>query len=94
MCVAHIGLYDHYANIAKKEENFDVCFELPCRYGNWKRKIQCEFWTSTHVLQKRKKDLVCVLSPHVGIVIEKEKSNMCFVDDMQVLHTLHLSNGK
>jgi hypothetical protein len=45
-------------------------------------------------LQKRKKDLVCVLSPHVGIVIEKEKSNMCFVDDMQVLHTLHLSNGK
>jgi hypothetical protein len=47
-----------------------------------------------HVLQKRKKDLVCVLSPHVGIVIEKEKSNMCFANEMQVLHTLYLSNCK
>jgi hypothetical protein len=92
MCVAHIGLYDHYANIAKKEENFDVCFESPCRYGNLRRKIQCEFWTSMHVLQ-RKKDLVCVLSPH-GIAIEKEKSNMCFANNMPVLHTLYLSNGK
>ncbi len=34
MCVGHIGLYDHYANIAKMEEKFDVCFESPCRYGN------------------------------------------------------------
>jgi hypothetical protein len=46
-----------------------------------------------HVLQKRKKDLVCVLNPH-GVAIEEEKSNMCFANDMQVLHTLYLSNGK
>jgi hypothetical protein len=42
MCVAHINLYDHYANITKKEI------------------------------------LMCVLSPHVGMAIEEEKSNVNF----------------
>jgi len=37
---------------------------------------------------------MCVLSPHVGIAIEEEKSNICFANDMQVLHTLYLCNGK
>jgi hypothetical protein len=27
MRVAHIGLYDHYASIAKEEEKSSVCFE-------------------------------------------------------------------
>jgi hypothetical protein len=30
------------------------------------------------ILQKGKKNLVCVLSPHVDIAIEKEKSNVGF----------------
>ncbi len=50
--------------------------------------------TIMQILQKRRKVLVCVLSPHVDIAIEEEKSNMCFANDVQVLHTLYLSNGK
>jgi hypothetical protein len=30
------------------------------------------------ILQKRKKILMCVLSSHVGMAIEKEKSNVNF----------------
>jgi hypothetical protein len=30
------------------------------------------------ILQKRRKNLMCVLSPHVGLAIEKEKYNVNF----------------
>jgi hypothetical protein len=36
---------------------------------------------------------MCDLGPHVIIAIE-EKFNMCFANDMQILHTLYLSNDK
>jgi hypothetical protein len=46
------------------------------------------------VLQQRKKNPLCVLSPYAGIAIDKENFNMCFANDMQELHTLYLSNDK
>jgi hypothetical protein len=36
---------------------------------------------------------MCVLDPHAIITIE-EKFSMCFANDMQILHTLYLSNDK
>jgi hypothetical protein len=36
---------------------------------------------------------MCALGPHVIIAIE-EKFCMCFVNDMQILHTSYLSNDK
>jgi hypothetical protein len=44
-------------------------------------------------LQNRKKNLMCVLGTHAIIGIE-EKFNMCFANDMQILHTLYFSNDK
>jgi len=46
------------------------------------------------ILQKRKKNPMCVLSPHVGNAIEEEEFSMCFGNDMKVLYTLYLSNSK
>jgi hypothetical protein len=46
------------------------------------------------ILQKRKKNPMCALSPHAGIAIEEEKYNMCLGNDMKILYILYLSNGK
>jgi hypothetical protein len=45
------------------------------------------------ILQKRKKNPMCVLT-HVSIAIEEENFNMRFGNDMKILYTLYLSNGK
>jgi hypothetical protein len=70
-----------------------VCFEPSCRHCYWRKKIQCGFWAPMKVLQKRRKNLVCALSPYASIAIEI-KNWVCFANDMQILHTLYLSNGK
>lgn len=59
MCVARIGLYDHYANIAKKEEKLDVCFEPPCRYGIEEEKSNVNFEPPCMYCKKGKK-IQCV----------------------------------
>jgi len=46
------------------------------------------------ILQKKKKNSMCALSPHVGTAIEEEEFSTCFGNDMKVLYTLYLSNGK
>jgi hypothetical protein len=38
----------------------------------------CNIMIVMQVLQKKKENLLCVLSPHVGIVIEEKKSNVGF----------------
>ncbi len=38
-------------------------------------------------IAKKEKNPTCVLTPNVSIIIEEEKFNMCFANDMQKLHT-------
>jgi hypothetical protein len=36
---------------------------------------------------------MCALGPH-AIIATEEKFSMCFANDMQILHTLYMSNDK
>jgi len=51
---------------------------------------------SPHVsIAKKEKNPTCVLTPNVSIIIEEEKFNMCFANDMQKLHTfIYLMTNK
>jgi hypothetical protein len=72
MCVARIGLYDHYAGIAKQEKKFSVCFNPDASIAIEEDKSSVGFETPCGIA-KEERNPTCVLRPNVGIAIEKNK---------------------
>jgi hypothetical protein len=62
MCGIHIGLYDHYVDIAKEEEKTNVCFEPPCMYYEKGRKSSVCFGPHVSIAIEEEKISMCFVN--------------------------------